>query len=102
MSTHRTTPARVSDVTGALLHYHLYYLLNDHHRHRLRQEVDRGEHSDHAVDRARYLDLLPEVGARDDLRGPDSVRFNSSRQLVELGTLKASADFAQVSGQDAP
>jgi hypothetical protein len=76
--------------------------LNDHHRHRLRQEVDRGEHSDHAVDRSRYLDLLPEVGVRDDLRGPDSVRFNSSRQLVELGTLKASADFAQVSGQDAP
>ncbi|HET6521978.1 MAG TPA: glycosyltransferase family 2 protein, partial [Geminicoccaceae bacterium] len=93
MSSHHTTPAIVSDVTGALLHHHLDYLLDERHRPRLRDEVERGEHSDHAVDRARYLDLLPGLAARGDLRGPESIRFVSTRQLVELGILRTSPDF---------
>jgi hypothetical protein len=92
---HRTTPGRVADVTGALLHHHLAYLLDERQRHRVQREAERGEHSDHAVDRAHCLALLPELGARADLRGPASVRFESSRQLVELGILRTGAGFAQ-------
>src|SRR5258706_6575071 len=90
LSSHRVTPARTSDVTAALLHYHLGYLFADDFRHLVQEEVDRRQHPSNAVERRRYLKALPEVAGRQSLLSQDSVRFESSRQLLELGVLRAS------------
>ncbi len=82
-------------MTAALLHYHLGYLFADDFRHLVQEEVDRRQHPSNAVERRRYLKALPEVAGRQSLLSQDSVRFESSRQLLELGVLRASSEFLQ-------
>jgi hypothetical protein len=99
LSAHETTPGCVSDVRMALLHHHLHYLLGVDGLRRVREEVDRGQHSDFAVDRRRMLDQM-EKNPHDDLLGPQSVKYTGVAQLLELGLISACSDpRASLSGR---
>lgn len=88
LSAHETTPGRVSDMRMALLHHHLDYLLGAEGRQRVKEEVERGQHSDLAVERRRMLRQM-ENASPADMRGPGSVRYTGPAQLLELGLISA-------------
>jgi hypothetical protein len=84
----RPAPAKLSDVTGALLHFKF---LSDFHD-RAKREAGRGEHFDGAREYKLYLQGL----ARDPsltLHFPGSVRYQDSGQLVARALARTSADF---------
>lgn len=97
LNSHTTTPAPVSQVTTALLHYHLDYLFDAAHVDRLAAEVERAEHSDFAVDRRRSLALMQAL-AGEDLLGPASKRYTGSSQLQKLGLIATAEGFEAMSG----
>lgn len=97
LGSHHTTPAPVSGVTAAFLHDHLGYLFDPGNMRRMADEAARAEHSDHAVDRRRMLRTLAEL-AGSDLRGPDSIRYADSGQLVELGLIHTTPAFESFAG----
>ena len=77
---HALEPAvPLSRVLGALLHFKF---LDDFHE-RARIEVERGEHYDNASEYRTYLDAL-DANPSVTLRTPESVRYQSSAQLVAL------------------
>jgi len=87
-SSHVVTPANVSDVTGALLHF------------KLAGNVDQWGHGDIGDRRPgcvlRHLSYARVVNAAEADVGfidSTSVRYESSRQLVDLGLLQCPADF---------
>lgn len=98
LGSHHTTPAPVSGVTAALLHYHLGYLFDPRHVARMAEEAARAEHSDHAVDRRRTLAMARELGPS-DLRGPQSLSYTGTRQLVELGLMRTTESFEAAAGR---
>jgi tetratricopeptide (TPR) repeat protein len=92
LGSHHTTPARPSTVTAAMLHHHLNYLLDPLHVQRMAEEVTRSQHSDHAVDRRRMLGMLERLRAA-DLKGPESLRYTGTAQLLALGLIRTTAGF---------
>lgn len=97
LTSHATTPARVSAVTAGLLHYHLDYLFDASNVQRLKDEVARAEHSDHAVDRRRSLAIMHALSGA-DLKGPHSQRYRNSAQLLRLGLIATTKEFEERSG----
>ncbi|SDB54154.1 glycosyltransferase family 2 protein [Bauldia litoralis] len=93
MGRHRISPARVSDVTVAILHYHLLYLLSDAYRSRLQDAIDRGQHSGASVERRRSVDALATMEKQQSLVHAKSVSYVSSSQLVERGLLRTSPEY---------
>jgi tetratricopeptide (TPR) repeat protein len=90
VSSHLVTPCKLADIGGALLHYHLIYLLEPTLRSLARDEIERREHSSNASERLRILEALPPAASTGALLGPDSVQFQSNTQLVDLGVMRAS------------
>lgn len=88
LGSHHVTPARVSGITGAMLHDHLGYLFDRRNLRRLEAEAARAEHSDHAIDRRRMLTTLAGLAGQ-DLRGPHSLAYEGSQQLVDIGLMTA-------------
>lgn len=97
LGSHHTTPAPVSRVTAALLHHHLDYLFDPQHVARMADEAARAEHSDHAVDRRRTLAMAKDLRGQ-DLRGPMSVAYSGTAQLLELGLIRTCKSFEDATG----
>jgi len=97
LGSHHTTPAPVSRVTAALLHHHLDYLFDPRHVARMADEASRAEHSDHAVDRRRTLAMAKGL-RQEDLRGPSSLAYSGTAQLLELGLIKTCKSFEDAAG----
>jgi hypothetical protein len=84
-STHLLSEVRVGGVTGVLQHFKL---LADFPG-RVREEAERGEHFNHASQYAAYWDVIskqPDLSAMFE----GSVRYEESRQLIELGLMHSS------------
>jgi tetratricopeptide (TPR) repeat protein len=88
MSTHRITPAKVADVTGALLHYHLVSILQPEYQALLNQAIDNREFPSSSLERLRSRELLRKLESLKDLRSKNAVRFESTQQLTELGVMR--------------
>ena len=87
-SNHRCTPLRLSEVTGALLHFKFF---SDFH-HRARTEAARAQHWDGGAEYARYASLVdanPDVS----LFYSGSETYRSTEQLVDLGLIKTNTDL---------
>jgi hypothetical protein len=82
LCTHALSPVQLAQMTGALLHFKF---LDDFHT-RVETEVQRGEHFNAAAEYKVYADILSR-GDGLNLRNAQSVRFQDSRQLVELGLM---------------
>ena len=89
-SSHRITPARVSDVTGVLLHYKLISDLArksfEESQLKLRNYYCTGRHLN-------YKNVLEKLGDDHNLINPLSLRYESSEQLVKLGLMSKPEDF---------
>lgn len=92
LNSHSTSPGIVSDVRVALLHYHLEFLFDEAYLGRVRDEVYRAQHSDHAVDRRRSIRMLEER-RQGELTGKQSLPYTGSDQLLQLGLISTSAEF---------
>jgi hypothetical protein len=93
VSNHRTTPLRLSSITGALLHFKF---LADFHARAI-DEAARGQHWNGAAEYARYASLLA--------KNPDlsffyegSETYRSPAQLVALGIMRSSPELAAAAG----
>jgi hypothetical protein len=89
-STHymRPGPAKLPNVTGALLHFKF---LSDFHERAMR-EAARGEHFDGAREYKMYLQCL-EHDAALTLHYENSQRYQGSEQLVRCGLMRTSDNF---------
>lgn len=67
---HRITPARLSDVTGALLHYHLIYALADRYHDLFQRTIDEKEHSSAGSERIRLIHARKSTRLETNLQGP--------------------------------
>ncbi|WP_267359204.1 MULTISPECIES: glycosyltransferase family 2 protein [unclassified Methylobacterium] len=88
ISNHRTTPLRLSPVTGALLHFKFF---SDFHR-RAVAEAARGEHWDGGSEYLRYAEQL----SRDPnatLMHAGSEAFRSPGRLVDLGIMASGPEL---------
>jgi thioredoxin-like negative regulator of GroEL/SAM-dependent methyltransferase len=95
---HRTTPARLADVTGALRHYHLVYVLEPAFQPLLAEAISRREYASNALERLRSREELARMSPMQSLLCGESVRFESSKQLVELGGIEVSDRYLQFTG----
>lgn len=80
---HATTPIKLSEITGVLLHFKFLEDFVD----RVKTEVSRKEHWDGASEYARYLARLKDRPSL-SLHYPGSVEYEGSEQLIGLGLLK--------------
>ena len=87
-SNHRCTPLRLSEMTGALLHFKFFA---DFH-HRARTEAARGQHWDGGAEYVRYAALIDNE-PKASLFYEGSELFSSTQQLVELGLVKSCPEF---------
>ena len=89
----QATPAKMADVTGVLLHYHLSYLLEAQYQPLFSEAIANREFSNNSLERLRCQDILPEVSSTGSFLGENSIRFQSSEQLVSLGLMQASEKY---------
>jgi tetratricopeptide (TPR) repeat protein len=87
MSTHRITPAKVADITGALLHYHLIGILQPEYQPLLNEAIANREFPSSSLERLRSRELLRKLEPLKSLRSKDAVHFESTAQLTGLGVL---------------
>ena len=75
---------KISSSSGALLHFKFFAEFLD----RIEQEVDRGVMFNSAIEYQRYYECLQ---SKPNLCpfGPNSVKFSGSRQLTDLGIIRA-------------
>lgn len=95
LGSHRISPARISDVTGVLLHYHLVYMLNPEYRETFNDAISRREFPSNSLERSRALEILEKLSSKNPLRCEDSVVFESMRQLLNLGLVKADKKYLE-------
>jgi glycosyltransferase involved in cell wall biosynthesis len=88
---HATTPIRLSEVTGILLHFKF---LQDFYT-RIVKEVHRKEHWNGASEYARYLAKLRKDPSL-SFQYSGSVAYESSDQLVRLGLLREDRGWEQI------
>ena len=91
LSCHRITPAKVSNISAALLHYHLVYLLQPEYQTLFHQAIESREYPNNALERVRSLELLPGILAKRPLLCEESVKFQTSEQLSDLGIITSAA-----------
>lgn len=96
LGSHHTTPAPTSSVTAAMLHYHLGYLFDENQQVRMADEAARAQHSDHAVDRRRMLAMVRGLSAV-EIKGPKSLMYQGTAQLLEHGLLSTTGAFEAAS-----
>ena len=98
MSSHRITPAVLSDVTAVLLHYKLA----GDYRGRFREDLAGDTRMPHCKRRhLAYVTQLERLGGRHSFRNERTLAFESSAQLLDLGLIRSSADFSpQLPGSD--
>lgn len=87
-SNHRCTQLRLSEITGALLHFKFF---SDFH-HRATTEAARGQHWDSGAEYVRYLSLL-ERDPNVSLFFSGSETYRSTEQLVGLGLMRTSTEL---------
>jgi tetratricopeptide (TPR) repeat protein len=87
MSTHRITPANIADITGALLHYHLAGLLQPEYQALLDEAIDNREFPSSSLERLRSREVVRRLQPLKDLRSKNSLHYDSTRQLTELGIM---------------
>lgn len=90
MSSHQITPAKLSDVTGVLLHYKL---AGDFEREFARDLVVNTRMPNCKRRHWGYIQALQNLTPEDSLEGEHAVSYQSSQQLVDLGLIKTSSDF---------
>jgi hypothetical protein len=90
---HATTPIKLSDVTGVLLHFKF---LPDFHV-RVTKEVKRKEHWDGASEYARYWAKLKK-NPRLSFHYAGSVEYDGSEQLIRLGLLREDQTWKRIRG----
>ena len=95
LSSHRTTPAKISNITGALLHYHLVYAMQPEHGEMFGEAIERREFPSNSLERLRTRELLLEVRSRPSLLSGDSVEFQSVEQISKLDIVRADARFIE-------
>jgi tetratricopeptide (TPR) repeat protein len=93
LTTHQITPAKMADVSGTLLHYHLFYLLEGKYRALFSNAIAHREFPSNSLERLRSRDLLPNVAALPSLLYESSIQLKSSNQLVDLGLMQTSENF---------
>jgi glycosyltransferase involved in cell wall biosynthesis len=91
VSPHATTPIKLSDVTGTLLHFKF---LEDFFA-RVNTEAKRKEHWDGASEYARYLAKL-KANPSLSFHYPGSVAYEGSEQLIRLGLLREDQEWARI------
>jgi hypothetical protein len=82
LRSHRTTPAKLANLTGGLLHYHLSYALQPDERALLDESIDRREFPGNSLERVRCREML--AGEPASLLAEESLRFETSDQLLAL------------------
>jgi glycosyltransferase involved in cell wall biosynthesis len=87
---HTTTPMKLSDVTGVLLHFKF---LEDFFA-RINIEINRREHWNHASDYFRYSRALKDNPGHTFHYG-GSVAYEESEQLIRLGLMREDDGWAQ-------
>jgi hypothetical protein len=93
LAEHRITPARMADVSGALLHYHLVAALQAEYRAAFNETAIWREVSGNSMERGRIEASLPGISG-DSLLGEDSVEYQSSEQLFLLGIIQGATTLA--------
>src|SRR5689334_10124998 len=89
--------ARVSEIRGALLHFKYLQDFSDN----VQREAVRGQYWQGASEYKRYLSVIGRVPQL-NLHDPSSVKYEDSRQLIELGIMKASERLAGFAEGRAP
>ena len=89
VNNHRTTPLRLSQVTGVLLHFKFFA---DFHQ-RVATALAEGQHFDGGSEYARYAAAL-RANAAVSLAFPGSVRYRNSEDLLDRGLLRTDPDYA--------
>jgi thioredoxin-like negative regulator of GroEL len=84
LSSHRITPAKLAGITGGLLHYHLLYALQPEYLPLFNEAIERREFPRNSLERLRCRELLRSA-TPDTLLAEESVRFETSEQLLALG-----------------
>jgi hypothetical protein len=88
VNNHATVPLRLAPLTGALLHFKFF---SDFHN-RVLAAVESREHFDESSEYGRYAAALaasPELS----FAGPSSVRYKSTRNLVDLHLLRTDPHY---------
>lgn len=93
---HATTPIQLSDVTGVLLHFKFLRDFYSRVKVQLSLETQRGD-GIWAAELERYLNRLKREPAL-KFYYPGSVAYEGSDQLVGLGLMRVSDEWAQLSG----
>jgi hypothetical protein len=88
---HATTPIRLSEITGVLLHFKF---LEDFFA-RVKIEAIRKEHWDEASEYARYLAKLKENPSL-SFQYPGNVEYEGSEQLIRLGLLREAQGWTRI------
>jgi hypothetical protein len=88
---HATTPIRLSEITGVLLHFKF---LEDFFA-RVNIEAIRKEHWDGASEYARYLAKL-KANPSLSFHYPGSVEYEGSEQLIRLGFLREDRGWMRI------
>jgi len=85
-SSHKITPAYISDVTAVLMHYKMAGDFTAH----LASEIERKKRAAPCLQRhIKYMDVYKSLDKRELLNDRSTVRFHSSEQLIELGLIKS-------------
>lgn len=93
MSSHITTPGRISDVTGAMLHFKLA----GDYRASFERELKDNNRAHFCMHRHQiYLSYLEERGNEVDFSGPHTRRYKSSQTLVDLKLLECPKQFDSI------
>lgn len=93
MSSHQITPAKIADVTGAMLHYHMLYAMQPEFEATFHDWLNRREIPSHAMERLRCRNLLSALSAGQNLKGADSLELESTAALVEAGLLSVGPEY---------
>jgi len=90
MSSHIITPAVVSDVTGALLHFKLA----GNFCGKFQEDLESNTRLPKCQRRhMAYANGLEQLGDNPELTNNSTLRYSSSAQLIELGLIQSSPDF---------
>jgi glycosyltransferase involved in cell wall biosynthesis len=93
VSNHRCTELRLSEITGALLHFKFFSDFHD----RARIEAARAQHWDGGAEYVRYASLV-ETDPKASLFFAGSGTYRSTQQLVDLGLMRSSTELNSLAG----